>query len=83
MKTVSKFHCPSPSSLGGVRGKPPPGIKRFSFIDMYRQHTESEESHENNKKEQKIAAAKAYLQIHLITQYGVASSKGPSNLVTI
>ena len=35
------------------------------------------------KKEQKIAAAKAYLQIHLITQYGVASSKGPSNLVTI
>ena len=36
MKVVSKFHSPSPSSLGGVRGKPPPGIKRFSFIDMYR-----------------------------------------------
>ena len=36
MKVVSKFHSPSPSSLGGVRRKPPPGIKRFSFTDMYR-----------------------------------------------
>ena len=32
----SKFHSPSPSSLGGVRGKPPSGIKRFSFMNMYR-----------------------------------------------
>ena len=36
MKVVSKFHSPSPSSLGGVRRKPSPGIKRFSFIDMSR-----------------------------------------------
>ena len=36
MKLVSKFHPPSPSSLGGDSEKPPSGIKRFSFIDMYR-----------------------------------------------
>ena len=33
MKLVSKFHRPSPSSLGGVREKPPSGIKSYSFID--------------------------------------------------
>ena len=32
----SKFHSPRPSSLGGVREKPPSGIKRFSFMNMYR-----------------------------------------------
>ena len=33
MKLVFKFHHTSPSSLGGVRGKPPSGIKSYSFID--------------------------------------------------
>ena len=40
MKLVSKFHRPSPSSLGGVRGKPPSGIKSYSFIDC-REETNS------------------------------------------
>ena len=89
----------SPEKRGYRAGKPYPTKKTIDRGPQYRrrsrvgsssvlfysqQHTESEESHENNKKEQKIAAAKAYLQIHRITQYALATtSKGPSNLVTI
>ena len=31
VKVVSKFHSPSPSSLGEICGKTPSGIKRYSF----------------------------------------------------
>ena len=69
MKVVSKFHSPSTSSLGGVREKPPSGIKRYSFIYCREEEIEINASYEaivsqakkvNVKKSSKDASVPVY-----------------------